>query len=295
MHFKWYVICINWLCSSYLGNIVSTTGLHSMKKEAQLRRTLSVFCVALLFGIFLFTSPAYSDLMAGSLSIEIHEDFYGNFLEYGFVVHGISGTEFDSYLLIDPEGNTVIDYSTAEVWGDDQSFNMFQGGYQQVDTGYYTLQGYSNDQLIESYVIPYDVQAVDIPSATPIITYPVQDSSLSDSTVTIAWEAIQLPEGYFVGPYSVGVFGDNGTVLDQWVEADGPLQAVFTLLPGSYTSILQGAAHQEDGNYNQQLFRWVEFDVESAAAPVPEPATVILMGIGLIGLAGASRKKFLKK
>jgi hypothetical protein len=36
-------------------------------------------------------------------------------------------------------------------------------------------------------------------------------------------------------------------------------------------------------------------DMASAAAPVPEPATLILMGSGLVALVGVRRKKLLKK
>ena len=35
--------------------------------------------------------------------------------------------------------------------------------------------------------------------------------------------------------------------------------------------------------------------IEGSAAPVPEPATLLLLGTGLIGIAGFSRKKFKKK
>ena len=77
------------------------------------------------------------------------------------------------------------------------------------------------------------------------------------------------------GIITSNLFDDTGALISTIVESNG------SILSNGIVGIVSDA----DTTFNNF----------SAAAPVPEPATMLLLGTGLVGLAGAGRKKIFKK
>lgn len=107
---------------------------------------------------------------------------------------------------------------------------------------------------------------------------------------------------------SIVVYDDNSG----WWETDFETVVLSTLGGATSADVALGSVEQgwgllgeadieDDGTLNVWVTSaWGDFLLDSASitasgddgtAPVPEPATVLLFGIGLLGIAGVSRKK----
>ena len=92
----------------------------------------------------------------------------------------------------------------------------------------------------------------------------------------------------------IGTLADGATTVEQTFTLDGTFGPQTFFFDDDFTDLLS-VSWKQQGNIHTASSQWYQFDNirldEGRQAAVPEPATMLLFASGLLGLAGAYKKR----
>jgi len=116
-------------------------------------------------------------------------------------------------------------------------------------------------------------------------------------SVDKAWEEATIQLFAFSGANTYTLYD---SVFSQSANTDTTLNLSFDISNTSFINDpwgllgIKAVVNWHNGNWNDFAITQVGIGGETGAAPVPEPATMLLLGTGLIGIAGVGRRRMKK-
>jgi hypothetical protein len=142
--------------------------------------------------------------------------------------------------------------------------------------------GWGNDLITWSHEAPADFE--------------VPFDIINSASITISYKYIDtsIGEDVWLDDTFIGTLGTGSISPDYWDSVTFDVSAeLYPFANGSLLNFALQVNETKDGHWRDYWFGKSTFDLDydNGSAPVPEPATMLLFGIGLLGLVGLSRRK----